>query len=243
MKIAIAQIKPVKGDVAANVERHLQFIEQTCLEKADAIFFPELSLTGYEPALASGLATTPDDARLDCFQQISNLHQIVIGIGIPIKTQSGIVIGMVIFEPAGTRYTYAKQQLHSDELPYFEKGNGQVMITVGQKKIAPAICYESLQPDHSEIAFQLGANIYLASVAKSQAGVRKAWTHYPEISVRYAMPVLMANSVGYCDNFVSAGQSAVWSDQGHLLGELDDSSEGILVFDTETEEIWIHVFE
>jgi hypothetical protein len=53
-----------------------------------------------------------------------------------------------------------------------------------------------LQPNHSEKAFQLGADIYIASVAKSQSGVDKAMRHYPEVAKKYAMPVLMANSVG-----------------------------------------------
>jgi predicted amidohydrolase len=47
----------------------------------------------------------------------------------------------------------------------------------------------------------------------------------------------MANSVGFCDNFLSVGQSSVWNKKGELVGQLDDKSEGVLVFDTETEEI------
>jgi predicted amidohydrolase len=51
------------------------------------------------------------------------------------------------------------------------------------------------------------------------------------------MPVLMANCVGFCDNFLSVGQSAVWTKDGKLVGQLDDKTQGILIFDTETEEI------
>lgn len=48
------------------------------------------------------------------------------------------------------------------------------------------------------------------------------------------MPVLMSNCVGSCDNFVSAGQSAIWTRDGKLAGQLDNISEGLLFFDTET---------
>ena len=45
MKICIAQTKPIKGNVSANIEAHKKFIELALLLNTDAIFFPELSLT------------------------------------------------------------------------------------------------------------------------------------------------------------------------------------------------------
>jgi predicted amidohydrolase len=135
---------------------------------------------------------------------------------------------MIIFEPNKPRQTYSKQQLHSDEFPYFENGVGQVIIKTNDKNIAPAICYESLQPTHSENAFKLGADVYLASVAKPANGVEKAFDYYPKVAKQYGMPVLMSNCVGFCDNFLSVGKSAVWTKEGELVGQLDDKTEGIL---------------
>ena len=68
MKICIAQTKPIKGNVSANIEAHIKFIELALTLIAEAIFFPELSLTGYEPELAKKLATNQNDNRLDIFQ-------------------------------------------------------------------------------------------------------------------------------------------------------------------------------
>lgn len=237
MKIGIAQIRPIKGDIPANIDKHKRLAQLASSLKANAIFFPELSLTSYEPELAKELATDKDDTRLDAFQHISDTNKIIIGLGLPTKTDTGTKISMIIFQPDKPRQTYSKQQLHSDELPYFENGEGQILLTIEGKKIAPAICYESLQPDHSHKANQLGAEIYVASVAKSQKGVDKAMAYYPEVAKKYAMPVLMANCVGYCDNFVSVGNSAVWTKQGQIVGQLDDKTEGLLIFDTETEEV------
>jgi predicted amidohydrolase len=236
MKIAVGQTRPIKGDIFANIETHKKLIDLAISYKADTIFFPELSVTGYEPKLAKKLAINQDDKKLDDFQEISNKNKITIGLGIPTKTNSGIKISMLIFQPDAPRQTYSKQQLHSDELPFFINGEKQIILTVNNKKIAPAICYESLQTDHSEIAYRLGAEIYVASVAKSQNGIDKAMTHYPEIAKKFSMPVLMSNCVGYCDNFQSVGKTSVWTKQGDLVGQLDDKLEGILIFDTETEE-------
>jgi predicted amidohydrolase len=237
MKICIAQTEPIKGNVSANIEAHKRFIEFALTLNAEAIFFPELSLTGYEPELAKKLATNHDDYRLDIFQEISDKNNITIGLGLPTETESQIRISMIIFEPNKPRQTYSKQQLHSDEFPYFENGVKQLIIKTKDKNIAPAICYESLQPIHIENAFKLGADVYLASVAKPANGVKKAFDHYPKIATQYAMPVLMSNCVGLCDNFLSVGNSSVWTKEGKLVGQLDDKTEGILMFDTETEEI------
>jgi predicted amidohydrolase len=237
MKISIAQTRPIKGDISANIDKHINFIELASSLKATSIFFPELSLTGYEPELAKYLATTQDDNRLDGFQKISDTNKMTIGLGIPTKTETGIKISMVFFQPDKLRITYSKQQLHSDEFPYFINGDRQVILTLDNKKVAPAICYESLQPNHSDNVNKLGAEIYLASVAKSQNGINKALTHYPEVAKKYSMPVLMSNCVGYCDNFLSVGYSSVWTEKGQLAGQLDDQNEGIIVFDTETEEV------
>lgn len=235
MKICIAQTKPIKGNVSANIEAHKRIIELALTLNAEAIFFPELSLTGYEPELAKKLSTNHNDNRLDIFQETSDKNNIIIGLGLPTATESKVRISMIIFEPNKPRQTYSKQQLHSDEFQYFENGVGQVIIETKDKNIAPAICYESLQSTHAENAFKLGADIYLASVAKPASGVEKAFDHYPIVAKQYGIPVLMANSVGLCDNFLSVGKSAVWTKEGELVGQLDDKMEGILIFDTEKE--------
>ena len=234
MKIGIVQTKSEKGNIESNSASHKKWIEIAVSEKADLIAFPELSLTGYEPKLAKELATDPNDSRLNEFQKISDFNQITIAVGLPTKSDLGILISMVIFQPNQARSIYSKQKLHSDEKPYFIEGKEQTLLTLKDMKIAPAICYESLQPEHSEYASELGAVLYLASVAKSQTGIEKAFTHFPKIANKYSMPVLMSNCIGYCDTFKSAGQSAIWNKNGVLIGKLDDQKEGILIYDTKT---------
>lgn len=234
MKICLAQTKAIKGNIERNIEDHKKWIELAVAQKADLIVFPELSLTGYEPELAAELATDQSDNRLNDFQAMSDWNKIVIGVGLPTRSPSGIFISMVIFQPNKEGLTYSKQKLHADEEPYFIAGCNQVLLNIKDKKIALAICYESLQPKHAANAYSLGADIYLASVAKSQSGIEKVTTHFPNIAAKYAMPVLLCNSIGYCDNFESAGQTAVWDENGSLLAQLDSQNEGILCYDTET---------
>lgn len=231
MKIAIAQTKPEKGNILYNIERHKILIDHAVSLKAEAIIFPELSITGYEPRLASTLCLQKDDKHLSLFQDICNAGEIVIGIGFPAKTNKGVQIGMMIYQPYKSSTYYAKQILHTDEEPYFISGSGQTIIIVNNKAVIPAICYESLQPWHIEQAKKVGGDIYAASVAKSYAGIGKAYKYYSIIARQYAIPVVMSNCVGFCDNFESAGLSAVWNSNGDIIASLDKVSEGIIVFD------------
>ena len=77
----------------------------------------------------------------------------------------------------------------------------------------------------------------MASVAKSATGVARAAKRLSEIANKYSMMVLMSNCVGHCDNFDSAGKSSVWNDKGLLTEQLDETSEGIIVTDTDTREL------
>ena len=237
MKICVAQTRPVKGDIQSNIENHKKMISLAISNSADVIIFPELSITGYEPGLAKELATNQDDSRFDDFQQISDAKQITIGAGVPTKTSAGLCISMVIFQPHKPRMTYSKKYIHPDEEAFFISGQNFGCLPGTKPNIGLAICYELSIPAHSADAYKCGAEIYIASVAKTAKGVEKASKSLSEIAVKYSMTVLMSNCVGHCDNFESAGKTAIWNNKGVLAGQLNDTTEGILIIDTDTEEI------
>lgn len=242
MKIAIAQTRPVKGDIPTNIERHRYFIERATVNDAAMIIFPELSLGGYEPSLAADLAVTPDDPRFHCLQEISDTHRIIIGAGAPIVNGSATSIGMILFQPHKKTAVYFKQYLHEDELPFFIPGQAHPGIIGHQPPIALAICYELSVPAHAEEAKRNGAGIYIASVAKSAAGVKEASERLSHIARQYDMTVLMANCLGRCDDMVCSGNSAVWDTQGNIHQQLDDAAEGLLIFDSRSGEVTAETF-
>ena len=45
---------------------------------------------------------------------------------------------------------------------------------------------------------------------------------------------MMSNCIGFCDHFLAAGRSSVWNKEGERLGQLNDSQEGLLIYDTDT---------
>ena len=231
MKLAAAQIASMAGDIDKNIVKHVQSVERAADHGADGIYFPELSLTGYEPGLAETLALQASDRRLDEFQRLSDRLGMLIAVGAPMRANDGIEIGMIAFQPGVVRRVYAKQLLHADELPFFVPSTRQQLFSFGDQVSAPAICYESLQPNHAQQAADAGARIYFASVAKSARGVAAAYAHYPAIARQHAMTVLMANCVGPADNFVGAGQSGIWNTAGELVVSAEATGEALLIYD------------
>jgi predicted amidohydrolase len=235
----VAQTRPITGDIQGNIKSHQQFIEMAAAHHAAVIIFPELSLTGYEPTWAEELAMNAGDGRFHPFQHMANARQLTIGVGAPIIQGAGVCIGMLLFQPGQPRQLYAKQYLHPDEEPYFVSGQGTGGFIGGGNRLALAICYELSVPAHAANAHQNGAEIYVASVAKYAHGVDTAVPRLAQIANQYGMTVLMANSVGLADGDECAGSSAAWNDKGELVGQLDDASEGVLIFDTDTQEVII----
>jgi predicted amidohydrolase len=230
MKIALAQIQSFKGSLERTIAVHLAFIQKAIAEKADLILFPELSLTAYEPTLAKECALSIDDFRLNIFQELSEEHSIVICVGCPSKGDKLPKISLFIFQPLAPRCQYDKQLLHADELPYFEPGNSEVYFEVKGKKIAPAICYESMQVEHNKQALDAKADLYLVSVAKTKEGMQQAHAHFSRLSKAHKMAIAVCNSLGFCDGFQSSGSSACWNKNGELVGSLQSNQSNCPVF-------------
>jgi predicted amidohydrolase len=237
MKICVAQTRPVKGDIQKNIVHHKKLIHLALANGADTIIFPELSITSYEPELARDLATDLGDSRFDTFQKISDINQVTIGIGSPTKSDSGTCISMILFQPGQKRQLYSKQYLHPDEEPFFVSGQNNITLVGNNANTAIAICYEISVPAHAEAAFKNGAQIYIASVAKTAIGVEKAMERLSEIGNKYSMTVLMSNCIGECGGMECTGSTTVWNNKGLLKAQLNDTDEGILIYDTDTQEV------
>ncbi len=236
MKICVAQIKAIKANYQANIKKHKEFINLAASLEASTIIFPELSLTAYEPELAKELATSQNDARFDDFQNIANSKQITIGLGVPTVNDIGVCISMVLFQANKARQIYSKKYLHASEEDFFISGQSPSNLILNTKT-AIAICYEISIPEHAKTAARSGAEIYIASIVESKDDIDKAHHNLANIAKNYSMTVLMSNCVGQSGIYKCAGKSSVWSNAGRLLGQLNCKDEGILIYDTETQEI------
>lgn len=240
MKICLAQSKAKPGNIQANLHNHCALIDAAAIQKAELIVFPELSILGYEPTLAAKLAGEINDPIFDLFQSKANAHKMVIAVGMPIRIGNELCISMLIFVPTNpllaekyktSSLVYSKQILHKDEYPFFSASCDRtpVILQINDTKISFGICYETMQAKHFIDAKTAGADIYIASVAKSQTGIEKAYQYFARTSKNYATPILMVNSVGQCDSFISAGQSAWWNVHGQIQSCLSTNTQGLLL--------------
>lgn len=243
MKIALCQTRSIAGDLPTNVLVHGRFAKLASAAGAQVVIFAELSLTGYEPKLAGQLATAPTDSRLAPLRQISDSLGVTVAVGLPTRSATGVCISAVVFEPLRPVRVYSKMHLHRDETPYFTPGEEYTGLIGGEREIGLAICYELSIPEHLARVREAGAKLYLASVAKSQAGLESASLRLADVARQHHMPCGMVNGVGPADDFVCAGQSSVWDTTGKLLARLDEAAEGILVYDTMRNEAIALAFE
>src|SRR5947209_20073890 len=96
MRISVAQTRPIKGDIQSNIDNHKRLIDLAIANGADMVFFPELSITGYEPELAEELATHRDDSRFSVFQELADSRQITIAAGVPARNTPHPRISMAL---------------------------------------------------------------------------------------------------------------------------------------------------
>ncbi len=237
MKVCLAQTRPFKGDVHGNLTQHLSLVAQAAEQGADFVVFPELSLTGYEPALAKALAVEPHDASLNPLQDISDARGIAIGAGMPTRHEDGLRISLLLFQPRQPRRVYSKKYLHSDETPFFVPGKTAPHLEIGGTNLALAICYEISVPEHLASVLEHPPAIYVASVAKTPPGAAKAAERLSAMARDHSMPVLMANCVGPAEGGTCGGRSAAWNSHGELVGQLGELDAGLLVFDSQSQQL------
>lgn len=237
MKVAIVQLEPIKGNIEKNIEIHTNWVKHAISMNADMIVFPELSLTGYEPELAMLLATSKNDKRLDCFQNLSDENKITIGVGLPTRKKDEINISMIIFQPGKDRTIYSKQYLYPTETSIFTAGFNPLVLEFDTDIVAPAICYELSNKEHYEFAAQNNATVYLASVLNSVNGVDADLKKLGDIAKKYKMVTFMANFIGESGGYKCAGKSTVWNEKGEILNQLGDKEEGLIIYDTVTREV------
>ncbi|MCF8254332.1 MAG: carbon-nitrogen hydrolase family protein [Bacteroidia bacterium] len=230
MKIAAAQIQAFEQNTNANIQNHLRMIELAALEKVDLILFPELSLTGYERALASSLSFTLGDSRLCVFIEKAKHHQMYIVVGAPISINSELFIGSFIFSPSGSSCIYTKQFLHDGEEQYFSPGNSlNPLIEWKDEKISFAICADISHAIHPENASKLGSNLYLAGIFYTPNGIDEAYKQLGLYAKNYSMNILIANYIGNSFNLPGAGKSAFWNAKGELVSNLNSTEENLLI--------------
>lgn len=231
LTVAAAQTTSVAGDVPANIQRHLAFMHVAAEQGVQLLVFPELSLTGYEPALAGELAIAPEDALLAPLRAMARELRLTAVVGMPIRLsrQTGILIGALVLGADGSLAVYTKQHLHPGEDTVFIAGQGGAALEYGSNRIALAVCADFCHASHPRQAAEAGASVYAAGVLISEGGYATDSALLQGYALEHRMLVLMANHGGPSGGWACAGQSAIWSADGELLAQASGKGDALVI--------------
>ena len=224
-------------EIGVNINAHESWVKKAAARGADMVFFPELSLLGYEPKHAARFAMRADDARLDVFQDAEPRAAHHDRRRRSDAGDFGVRISMLVFQPNAARIVYSKQHLHADELPYFVAGNGQVTLAGGaessRRRSATSRC--SMLIATRRRARRDGLRRERREVGQ---GRREGRRHYPSIARRHSLRVLMANCVGPATTSKPSAARPSGTRAASSLARLPASGEGALLLDTATDETY-----
>jgi len=226
MKLAIAQINCIVGDLDGNAAKILDY----CLRARDAgatlLITPELALTGY-PAedllLREDFYQATDDTLARLAQSVSGITLLV---GHPAQQEGDHFNAASVIRDGKIVATYHKQKLPNysvfDEVRYFEKGNAPLVFDHEGVRVGVVICADVWEPEPAIRARQAGAQLLLALNA-SPYHLEKQHTRYEVLRERVretALPIVYANLVGGQDELVFDGASFVLDAQGLLMYQM-----------------------
>ena len=231
LTLAAAQTISLAGDVPANLQRHLAFMQAAAEQGVHLLVFPELSLTGYEPTLAAQLAIAPDDALLAPLRERAQALRLTAVVGMPIRLapEAGVSIGALVLGADGSLAVYTKQHLHPGEEVAFVAGQGGAALEWGDDRIALSVCADFSHASHPRLAVEAGATVYAAGVLISEGGYATDSALLQGYAAEHRMLVLMANHGGPSGGYTCAGRSAIWSADGSLLADVPGIGEALVI--------------
>ncbi|MEC5387765.1 NAD+ synthase [Uliginosibacterium sp. H3] len=222
MKVAVAQINSVVGDIAGNARLLREAALAARAAGADILLAPELALCGYPP---EDLLTRPDFYRA-CEQELAALAEATQGIDVLVGHPE--LLGSVCHNAASllrdgkVLHTYRKVRLPNyevfDEVRYFKPGEGACVFEVKGVKVGVNICADIWERGPAEAAARAGAKLLLVLNA-SPYHMNKQQQRYEVLRERIAdggMAVVYCNLVGGQDELVFDGASFALNADGEL---------------------------
>lgn len=238
MIIALAQTSPIIGDIEYNLKEHCELIKLAAGHGANLIAFPEMSVTGYVRDTARELSFTENDPRLDILKKLAVENNIIIVAGAPIRMGAEMHIGSLVLFPDNNISVYTKQFLHTGEEVFFTPSfNYNPLIKLDNDIIRLAICADIMNPEHPRKQNAAGATIYIAGICFSEASINNAHKVLSDYAKMYSMSVLMSNVCGEFHGIQAGGKSAIWTEKGDCIAELNGTDRGLLLA-TKNGDVW-----
>jgi NAD+ synthase (glutamine-hydrolysing) len=245
MKIAIAQLNPIVGDLTGNAQLILDAAKQAADAGANLLLTPELCLIGYPPR---DLLINPSfiESAAKILQQLAqDLPQnlmVLVGTVTP-NPKAGKQGGKPLFnsvalvENGEIKQVFNKRLLPTydvfDEDRYFEPANYSGFFTIDQFKIGVTICEDLWNneefwgkriyaSDHfsdlAKMGVDLVVNLSASPYCVGKRQLREAMLQY-SVSC-YEKPIIYVNQIGGNDDLIFDGSSFALNRSGELVCSL-----------------------
>lgn len=231
MRIALAQINPIVGDIIGNTKKIISIIKTT---KADIIVFPELSITGYSPQDLILKSNFIDKNTKALNQIIKNTKNKIAIVGFIERAYENLYNSAAVIRNQQIVEIHHKICLPNytifDEKRWFREGNNATIFELDGKKIGVSICEDIWFPETTKKQRDKGADLIInISASPYRKGkiedieniLKQRWE-------KNKLPIIYVNQVGGQDGIVYYGHSMYFKD-GKVIKKCKDFEEDVLV--------------
>lgn len=239
MKIALAQINCMVGDITGNVEKIIEHAMRAKAQGASLLVTPELSLCGYPPEDLLLRADFLEACRQGLHALAAKLSGITVIVGHPHLVHDACFNAASVLRDGKVLATYHKHVLPNyavfDEKRYFSSGRDALVFEHAGVRLGVLICADVWEAEPALKAKAAGAELLIALNA-SPFHMEKQSTRIEKLRERVAetgLPVIYTNMVGGQDELVFDGASFVLNADGDLTQELPAFVSALGIVDTE----------
>jgi NAD+ synthase (glutamine-hydrolysing) len=240
MRLALAQINTVVGDLDGNAARIVGRMRQARDAGADLVLFPELAVTGYPP---EDLLFRPEflrQARRSLDRIAGETEDIAALVGFP-WLERDLFNACAVLAGGEVRAIYPKRFLPNygvfDEVRYFQPGRQLLLLKLGEALIGPTVCEDIWQPGPPATDLALAGAHVIANISASPFHVGKGQEREEMLVTRArdnACWVVLVNAVGGQDELIFDGHSLVIDEEGEVVARAPAFEEALLVVDIDS---------
>jgi NAD+ synthase (glutamine-hydrolysing) len=237
MRIALAQINPVVGDLDGNRERILERLGEARDVGADLALFPELAVTGYPPEdllLRPGFLRA---ARASLDAIAAETEGIAALVGTP-HLDRDLFNACAVCADGEVKAIYRKRFLPNygvfDEDRYFQPGRDLLLLRFGETLVGPTVCEDIWQPGPPATDLALAGAHVIANISASPFHLGKGLEREEMLAQRArdnVSWVVFVNAVGGQDELLFDGHSLVVDEEGEIVARGPAFEEALVVVD------------
>lgn len=239
IRLSLAQIDLVVGDLDGNVERVVAAIGRAESSGVDLLLAPELAVTGYPPEDLLLKPAFVEDNLAAIARVAAATGEVVAVVGYVGRQGDRLANAAAVCHRGEVVGTYAKRNLPNyavfDEQRYFAPGTGALeLFEVAGVPVGLSICEDAWSADGPIRALGAGGAQLVANLNASPFHQGKRDERYATLAARAAeaaVPIAYANLVGGQDELVFDGASMVTDAAGAVIAQAPQFVEHDLVVD------------